>query len=88
MRKFIALFTLLGMVFSSGIYANENENENEVYYTEDDDDLFNHGKFVGQESDEYLRRIRRERNKNWAIALASTAIGVTTVVLVGKNHKQ
>ena len=86
MKKFIGLFTIMGLVFSSGIYAHEIEDE--VYYTEDDDELFNRGKFVGEESNEYQMRIRRERNKNWAIALTSTAVGIATVVLVGKNHKK
>ncbi len=86
MKKFIAAFTILGMVFSPGAFAHELEDE--VYYTEEDDELFNHGKFVGQETNEYEKRIRKERTKNWAIALTSTAVGVATVILVGKNHNK
>ena len=84
MKKFIGIFTVFGMIFCSSISAHEELDE--TYYTEDDDELFNHGKFVGKENDEYLKRIRNERNKNWAIALTSTALSVTTAALLGKSQ--
>lgn len=88
MQRLIAIFAGFGMVFSSLGYSQECcEEEDEVYYTQDDDDLFNKGKFVGAESDEYQKRIRRERMKNWGIALTTTAIGAATVVLVGNHHR-
>lgn len=58
----------------------------EVFYTDEDDELFNRGKFVGEENQDYIRARKRERNTNWAITLGTTAIGIATVILVGKNH--
>jgi hypothetical protein len=75
---YLALFSLFGGVNLSA--------QDEVFYTDEDDELFNQGKFVGEENPDYLRAIRFERNKNWAIALGTTAIGVATVILVGQHH--
>ncbi len=85
MKKIIASITVLGLVFSHVAGAQEN-CEPKVYYDETDD-CFNKGKFVGRESDDYLKSIRRAKQKNWAIAFGTTALGVLTLVLVGVNHK-
>ena len=87
MKKLIASITVLGLVFSNGIFADEAcAEEPKVYFTDEDSDLFNKGKFVGKESDDYLRAMRRARQKNWAFAAGTTLVGVLTMVLVGKNH--
>ena len=62
--------------------------DDDIFYTDEDDELFNRGKFVGIDSDDYLRARRKERNKNWAIALGTTALGIATVVFVGQNHNK
>ncbi|MBS0629449.1 MAG: hypothetical protein JSS30_04405 [Verrucomicrobia bacterium] len=85
MKKIIASITVLGLVFSHGVSAQDN-CEPKVYYDETDD-CFNKGKFVGRESEDYLKSIQRAQRRNWAVAFGTVAVGALTLVLVGVNHK-
>lgn len=84
MKKIIGYLTLSSLLFSPILAFAHDEDE--VYYSDEDDELFNRGKFVGQENDAYLKQRRYDRNKNWAIAIGTTAVGVATLILVGKNR--
>lgn len=89
MKRFYILLTLLSLSFSPFAHAQESDfTDEDTFFTDEDDELFNRGKFVGQESDEWLKARRFERNKNWAIAITTTALGVATGVLVGQQHKK
>lgn len=81
MKRFISVLLLCSFLAPNFLVAQD-----EVFYTDEDDELFNRGKFVGEENRDYLRARQRERTKNWSIALSSIAIGVATLVLVAKNH--
>lgn len=88
MKKPILCITILGLIFSRGAFADDAccaPEPTKVYYDETDD-CFNKGKFVGRESDDYLKSIRRAKQRNWALAVGTTAVGVLTLILVGKNH--
>ncbi len=89
MKKTTTLLTLLAL-FCNAIpcMAHEDLDDPVVYYTDEDDELFNRGRFVGVETDEMIRARNKVRNKNWSIALGSTAVGVATLVLVGINHNK
>ena len=86
MIHFIRILLLLCFVSMPLARAEDPIMDDAIFYTEEDDELFNRGKFVGIESNDYLRARRRERNKNWAIAIGSTVIGVATLFLVNENH--
>ncbi len=86
MKRFTSLLLLFSFVAMPLARAEEPIMDDDIFYTEEDDELFNRGKFVGIESNDYLRARRRERNKNWAIAIGSTVIGVATLFLVNENH--
>lgn len=88
MKRLISLFTLLSLVLASPARAEDPIVDDDIFYTEEDEELFNRGRFVGLESDDYLRRERRARNTNWAIALGTTALGIATVILVGNSHNR
>ncbi len=92
MKKLFTYLILFSFFFCRiGAFAQEDScvpEDSEVFYTDIDDELFNRGKFVGQETNDYLRRQKRARNTNWAIALGSTAIGVAVLVFVGHNHEK
>ncbi|NGX59214.1 MAG: hypothetical protein KR126chlam3_00361 [Chlamydiae bacterium] len=83
MKKIISILTLCSFLTVNCLSAHE-----EIYYTDEDDELFNRGKFVGEENQDWLKAIRRERNKNWAIALGTTAVGIATLFLVGQHHSK
>lgn len=86
MKKFSSYFILFSLLFSPlASYAQEDEDT--VYYTDEDDDLFNRGKFVGEESNAYILAQKRERNRNWMIAIGTTAIGVAALVLTSNHHQ-
>jgi len=78
--KIISFFTAFGLLFSQGAYC-----EDEYFDDEEDDEFFNRGSIVGEESDEYAKARRRQRFKNWGLALSTTAAGITTFILVKKN---
>ena len=89
MKKIIGSITVFGLIFSSGLRAQEEccpPPERQAYYDETPD-CFNKGRFVGKETEDYLKTIRRAKQRNWAIAFGSAAVGVLTAVLVGVNHK-
>lgn len=86
MKRFTSLFLAFSMTLSPLAFGEDPIIDDDIFYTEEDDQLFNRGTFVGVENDDYLRAARRQRNKNWAIALGSTALGIATVILVGNNH--
>lgn len=88
MKRFLSLFTVLTIFFSPFAHAEDPIMDDDIFYTDEDDELFNRGRFVGVENDDYLRARIRQRNTNWAIALGSTIVGITTLVLVGQNHKK
>lgn len=52
----------------------------------EEDEIFNRGKMVEKESDEYQRALRREKQKNWTLALTTTALGIATFILVAKER--
>lgn len=81
MKKFISSLLILSFISPQLLLSQD-----EVFYTDEDEDLFNRGKFVGQENKDYLRAQQRERTKNWSIALGSIVVGITTLILVAKNH--
>jgi|GEM_PF-3224220 len=81
MKKWISYLALFSLFCGAPLKAHD-----EVYYTDEDDELFNQGKFVGEENPDYLKAIRFERNKNWAIAMGTTAIAVAAVFLTGQHH--
>ena len=86
-KRFALIFTLLGLFcspFSRMAYAQDDEPL--IYYTDEEDPYFNRGTIVGIESDEIRRARNRVRNRNWAIALGSVAIGVATSILVNDQH--
>ena len=83
-RLFKEFFTSRKM--STKIAHADDYTDDEVYYSDEDDELFNRGKFVGKESDDYEQMRRRMQTRNWSIALSSTAVGIATLLLVGKNH--
>lgn len=88
MKNIIACLTIFGLIFSRGAFADEaccTPEPSKVYYDETDD-CFNKGKYVGRESDDYLKSIRRAKQRNWALAFGTTAVGILTLVLVAKNH--
>lgn len=81
-KKIIASITLLCLLaIRPGVC-------DEFSYDDEEDDLFNRGKMVTKESDEYERARRRERQKNWTLALTSTAVGIATFILVSKDHNK
>lgn len=88
MKKIIASITIFGLLLSTGAHAQEGccPPEPKVYYDETPD-CFNKGKFVGKDSDDFLKSVRRAQQRNWAVAFGSAAVGVLTLVLVGVNHK-
>ena len=86
MKALLFPFLALAMVLSSPLRAERPVVEDDTFYTEEDDQLFNRGKFVGVESDEALRAQRRQRNKNWAIAIGSTAVGIATLFVASNHH--
>jgi len=57
-------------------------------YDDEEDDLFNRGKVVSKESNEYERARRRTRFKNWGLAFTTTALGVATLVVVSNQHNK
>ncbi len=85
MKKFVGYLSAFSLLLSPAAYAQVEEVD-ETYYTEEDDELFNRGKFVGRENNDYQIRIRRERTKNWTIALTSTAAAIAAVFFAGKDH--
>lgn len=89
MKKFVACITIAGLLLSSGAFADEDccmPEPSKVYYDETED-CFNKGKFVGKESEDYLKSLRFARNRNWGLATGATALGILTLVLVGKHHR-
>lgn len=84
MKKWISYIALFSLFCGLPLSAHEEE----VFYTDEDDELFNQGKFVGEENPDYLKAIRFERNKNWAIAMGTAAISIATVILVGQHHSK
>ena len=84
MKQFFATLTILSLFFSPLAVGQEQDDE-QVFYTDEDDDLFNKGKFVGQETDQYLVQIRRRKAQNWGIALGTTALGVAALLLSAKH---
>jgi len=86
MKKIIASITALGLVFSHAAGAQEC-CEPKVYFDETED-CFNKGKFVGRETEDYLKTIRRAKQRNWTIAFGTVAVGVLTLVLTGVKHRQ
>jgi len=88
MKRFISFLLLLSFAAMPLARAEDPIMDDDIYYTEEDNELFNRGKFVGVENDDYLRAYRRERNKNWAIAIGTAAIGIASLVLVHENHRK
>jgi len=92
MKKIFAYLTLFSLLFTRiDLIAQEEScvpKEADVFYSDIDDELFNRGKFVGKETEDYLRAFRRERNKNWAIAIGTTAIGIAALVFVSNGHEK
>ncbi len=88
MKRFTTICLLASFALTPFAHADEPILEDDVFYTEEDDDLFNHGKFVGMQTNDYMRARRIERNKNWAIAVGSTIAGVATLFLVSKHHQK
>lgn len=82
MKKWISFVTICSILTSPFLCAEE------IFYTDEDESIFNRGKFVGQENQDYLRAQQREKTKNWSIALGSTAIGIATLILVKQNHNK
>lgn len=81
-KKFFTLLTLLSFTFAQSGSAHE-----ETFYYDEDEEYFNQGTVVGQDTGEYERAVRRTKMRNWTVAVGSVALGITTLVLVGKNHK-
>lgn len=82
-KNFILALTLCSFLSAHSLVAEE-----ETFYTDEDPELFNHGKFVGGENKDYLRAQTLEKKKTWAVAIGTSIIGIATVILVGKNHKK
>lgn len=80
MKKFTIILTLLSFLTLNGVFAQD-----QVYYTDEDTDLFNRGKFVGEENKDYIRQIEIQKKKNWSLAIGSTAVGILACILVAKN---
>lgn len=77
-RRIICCCTILGMVFSQGAFAED--------YEDDDEEFFTRGTIVGEEPDDFRRAEKRARMRNWGLAIGATAVGITTLFLVAKNH--
>lgn len=88
MKIFCRLLFSFSIAFCSVAYSEDGIVDDNLFYTDEDDELFNRGTFVGADDNAYLIAARRERTKNWAIAIGSTALGVATLILVGNNHNQ
>jgi len=88
MKRFISFFLLLCITAIPLARAEDPVVDDNVYYTEEDDMLFNRGRFVGEDDYSYLRAAKRERNKHWAIALGSTCVGIATLIFVHNQHEK
>ncbi len=97
MKQFAGYLTIFGLFFSPVAFAHDGcdgpncphpeDDAIEAYYMdEEDDEFFNQGKIVGKDTGDYLKAQKRIRNKNWALALGTSAIGIATLVLLGKNQ--
>lgn len=81
MKKSILCLMISTLLFSSFSFGQD-------YIPEDEETPFTRGALVGDEPDDYRRSIRRERFKNWGLAAGSIAVGIATLILVGKNHRE
>ena len=81
MKKYICYLILCSFLSTNCLVAHD-----EIFYTDEDDELFNRGKFVGQENKDYFREQKRARSKNWAFAVGAAVLGTVTLYLVSQNH--
>ncbi|NGX39305.1 MAG: hypothetical protein KR126chlam1_00631 [Chlamydiae bacterium] len=79
-KHILGISTILSLCLSQGIYA-----EDETFYYDEDEEFFSQGKVVGKDSGEFEHHRKMEQLRNWTIAIGSTILGVTTLVLVGHN---
>lgn len=82
-KKLIGWLTLFSLLLYSSPSAFADDYDAEE---EDVEESFNRGIIVGPETDEAIQARRREKVRNWSIALVAIAVGITTLVLVSQNH--
>ena len=82
MKKYLlSIFAVCSLILSPSLKCEE-----ETFYYDEDEEYFNQGTVVGQDTGEYAKAKRRAKMRSWTIAVGSTILGITTLVLVGKNH--
>lgn len=80
-KKLTGSLVILTLFCSSLAFGHDDD-----FYDEDEDEYFNRGKIVSEETDEWRKAERRSRYRNWGMALGATLIGITTFVLVAKDR--
>lgn len=80
-KTLLSLLTILS--FISTPLAHAEEEGEEIYYYDEDEELFNKGTFVGEETNFYIKQQKKAQYRNWGIAIGTTVASAVAFVLVG-----